>query len=41
MDADARAMQDLFVKMLRIRAVNPRMGGQGEVERAQFLEGFM
>ena len=40
-DADARAMQDLFVKMLRIRAVNPRMGGQGEVERAQFLEGFM
>ena len=40
-DADAQAMQDFFVKMLRIRAVNPRMGGQGEGERAQFLEGFM
>ena len=41
MDADAQAMQDFFVKMLRIKAVNPRMGGQGEAERAQFLEEFM
>ena len=39
--SDAQAMQDLFVKMLRIKAVNPRMGGQGEVERAQFLESFL
>jgi succinyl-diaminopimelate desuccinylase len=40
-DKDAQVMQDFFVEMLRIRAVNPRMGGQGEGERAQFLEGFM
>ena len=40
-DRDAQAIQDFFVRMLRIKAVNPRMGGQGEVERAQFLEGFM
>ena len=40
-DADAQAIQDFFVRMLRIKAVNPRMGGQGEVERAQFLEGFL
>ena len=40
-DRDAQAMQDFFVKMLRIRAVNPRMGGEGEVERAQYLEGFL
>lgn len=40
-DRDAQAIQDFFVSMLRIRAVNPRMGGQGETERAQFLEGFM
>ena len=40
-DRDAPAMQDFFVKMLRIRAVNPRMGGEGERERAEFLEGFL
>jgi succinyl-diaminopimelate desuccinylase len=40
-DADAQAIQDFFVRMLRIKAVNPRMGGQGEVERAQFLEGYL
>ena len=40
-DADSQAIQDLFVRMLRIKAVNPRMGGQGEVERAHFLEGFL
>lgn len=40
-ERNSQAMQDLFVKMLRIRAVNPRMGGQGERERAQFLEGFL
>ncbi len=40
-DADAQRIQDFFVKMLRIKAVNPRMGGQGEAERALFLEGFL
>ena len=41
MDGDAQAIQDFFVRMLRINAVNPRMGGPGERERADFLEGFM
>ena len=40
-DADAQTIQDFFVRMLRIKAVNPRMGGRGEAERAQFLEGFL
>ena len=40
-DADSQAIQDFFVRMLKIRAVNPRMGGQGELERAEFLEGFL
>ena len=38
---DSQAIQDFFVKMLRIKAVNPKMGGPGEGERAQFLEGFL
>jgi len=40
-DANAQAMQDFFVRMLRINAVNPRMGGPGERERADFLESFL
>jgi succinyl-diaminopimelate desuccinylase len=40
-EADSQAIQDFFVRMLRIKAVNPRMGGSGEMERAQFLEGFL
>jgi len=40
-DGDAVAIQDFFVRMLRINAVNPRMGGPGEKERADFLESFM
>jgi len=40
-DRDSQSIQDFFVKMLRVKAVNPRMGGEGEVERAQFLEGFL
>lgn len=40
-DRESQAIQDFFVKMLRIKSVNPRMGGQGEGERAQFLEEFM
>jgi succinyl-diaminopimelate desuccinylase len=38
---DSQRIQEFFVKMLRIKAVNPRMGGTGEVERAQFLESFL
>jgi succinyl-diaminopimelate desuccinylase len=40
-DAQAQTMQDFFIRMLRIKAVNPRMGGRGEAERAQFLEAFL
>jgi len=40
-DGSAQAIQDFFVRMLRINAVNPRMGGPGERERAEFLEGFL
>ena len=40
-DGDAQAIQDFFVRMLRINAVNPRMGGPGERERADFLESFL
>jgi succinyl-diaminopimelate desuccinylase len=40
-DADAQAMQDFFVKMLRMKSVNPRMGGQGEAERAQFIGSYL
>ena len=40
-DRDAQAIQDFFVRMLRINSVNPRMGGPGEMERADFLESFM
>ena len=41
MDSNAQAIQDFFVRMLKINAVNPRMGGPGERERADFLEGFL
>ena len=40
-DRDSEAIQDFLVQMLRINAVNPRMGGPGERERARFLEGFL
>jgi len=40
-DGDSGAIQDFFVQMLRINAVNPKMGGPGEVERSRFLEGFL
>ena len=40
-ESDAQAIQDFFVEMLKINAVNPRMGGPGERERADFLEGFL
>jgi len=40
-DAESGAIQDLFVRMLKINAVNPKMGGPGEGERAGFLEEFL
>jgi succinyl-diaminopimelate desuccinylase len=40
-DTDSQSIQDFFVSMLRIKAVNPRMGGEGEGERARFIEGFL
>ena len=41
LDSDSAAIQDFLVQMLRIKSVNPRMGGPGEAERARFLEGFL
>lgn len=40
-DRDASKLQDFFVKMLRINAVNPRMGGPGEIDRANFIQSFL
>jgi succinyl-diaminopimelate desuccinylase len=40
-DNDSQKIQGLFLQMLRIKSVNPRMGGPGEVERALFLESFL
>ena len=40
-DRDAGKAQDFFVKMLRINAVNPRMGGPGETDRADFIQTFL
>ncbi|MDG6920194.1 MAG: M20 family metallo-hydrolase [Nitrososphaerota archaeon] len=40
-DGQARKMRDFFTDMLRINAVNPRMGGPGERERAGFIEKFL
>ena len=40
-DRDSEAIQRFFLQMLKIKAVNPRMGGPGEAERAEFLESFL
>ena len=40
-DRDAGKAQDFFVRMLRINAVNPRMGGPGEIDRANFIQSFL
>jgi len=40
-DGDSQKIQDFFVEMLRIKSVNPKMGGPGEQQRAQFLEDFL
>lgn len=40
-DRDAGKAQDFFVKMLRLNAVNPRMGGPGETDRADFIQSYL
>ena len=40
-DRDSQEIQDFLVQMLRINAVNPRLGGPGEQERADFIESFL
>jgi succinyl-diaminopimelate desuccinylase len=40
-ERDAGEAQDFFVRMLRINAVNPRMGGPGEIDRADFIQSFL
>lgn len=40
-DGESSVIQDALVRMLRINAVNPRMGGPGEEERADFLEDLL
>ena len=40
-DSESVAIQNTLVQMLRINAVNPRMGGPGEEERADFLEDLL
>jgi succinyl-diaminopimelate desuccinylase len=40
-DRDSKWIQDFFVKMLRINSVNPRMGGPGETERADFIQSYL
>jgi len=40
-EKDSLLIQDFMIRMLRIKSVNPNMGGQGEAERAQFLESFL
>jgi succinyl-diaminopimelate desuccinylase len=40
-DRDADKVQDFFVRMLRVNAVNPRMGGPGEIDRANFIQSFL
>lgn len=40
-DASAPMIKDFFVNMLRIKAVNPKGGGEGESKRADFIEKFL
>ena len=40
-DAESGTIQDFFIQMLRINAVNPKQGGPGEEERSRFLESFL
>jgi succinyl-diaminopimelate desuccinylase len=41
MDRAAPEALDFLVGMLRVRAVNPRQGGEGETERADFIQSFL
>ncbi|MDA4129686.1 MAG: M20 family metallo-hydrolase [Thaumarchaeota archaeon] len=40
-EKDRNRIVDFFVQMLRINSVNPRMGGPGEIERADFIQRFL
>ena len=40
-DRDTGKVQDFFVRMLRVNAVNPRMGGPGEIDRANLIQSFL
>jgi len=40
-DKDQAEIQDFFVRMLRNNSVNPRMGGPGEINRANFIQAFL
>ncbi|MDG6905210.1 MAG: M20 family metallo-hydrolase [Nitrososphaerota archaeon] len=40
-DQDAGKLQDFLVNMLKINAVNPRMEGPGEEERADYIQNFL
>jgi succinyl-diaminopimelate desuccinylase len=40
-DGDSGKIQDLLLRMLRVNAVNPKMGGPGEDARSRFLEEFL
>ncbi len=40
-DRDAQTIQDFTVQMLRINATNSRMGGPGEIERANYIQKFL
>jgi succinyl-diaminopimelate desuccinylase len=40
-DDSAEMVKEFFVNMLRIKAVNPKGGGEGEGKRADFIEKFL
>jgi succinyl-diaminopimelate desuccinylase len=40
-DSESGAIQGFITQLLRVNAVNPRMGGPGEEERARFLESYL
>ena len=40
-DQDAGKLQNFLVDMLKINATNPRMGGPGEGERADYIQNFL
>jgi succinyl-diaminopimelate desuccinylase len=40
-EKDSQEIVDFLIRMLRIKAVNPRMGGGGELDRAEFLQSFL